>query len=240
MPELIKSKSMDTENYLKILVEFEHKASLKQEIYRNAAEAFSLLKQQTAAIAAKLQSDYGRKDPSVEVHFKENNKFEAELKFGGDMLMVSMHSNVFTFAPSHSIFQTNYIKNDACLAYCGAIYIHNFLADSIKYNRLADEGTLIARILINKEKHFIVEGEGALDFLYQNMELNVISAEKLTDVIERAILHCLEEDLVLPPFAEIKDVTLNQKQTMLAAGGYPTGKNLGYQFKAEIEQNQNI
>lgn len=231
---------MDTENYLKILVEFEQKASLKQEIYRNTSEAFALLKQQIAAIAIKLQNDYGRKDPSVEVHFKENNKFEGELKFSGDMLMVSMHSNVFTFAPSHSIFQTNYIKKDPCLAYCGAIYIHNFLADSIKYNRLADEGTLIARILINKEKHFMVEGEGALDFLYQNMEENVITAEKLTDVIERAILHCLEEDLVLPPFAEIKDVTLNQKQTMLAAGGYPTGKNLGYQFKAEIEQNQNL
>lgn len=231
---------MDTDNYSKILSEFENKASLKQAIYRNTTETFALLKKQLFKIAAKLQSDYTAKDPSVEVHFKESSKFEAELKFSGDMLMVSMHSNVFSFDRSSSMFQTNYIKEDESLGYCGAIYIHNFLADSVKYNRLADEGSLIARILVNKEMHFIVEGEGPLDFLYQNMADNIISEEKLTDIIERSILFCLNSDLMLPPFAQIKDVTLNQKQTMLAASGYPTGKNLGYQFKAELEQNKEI
>ncbi|WP_316815202.1 hypothetical protein [Pedobacter nyackensis] len=231
---------MDTSNYSKILSEFENKASLKQAIYRNTTEAFALLKKQLFKIAAKLQSDYTAKDPSVEVHFKESSKFEAELKFSGDMLMVSMHSNVFSFERSSSMFQTKYIKEDESLAYCGAIYIHNFLADSVKYNRLADEGSLIARILVNKDMHFIVEGEGALDFLYQNMADNIITEEKLTDIIERSILFCLNSDLILPPFAQIKDVTLNQKQTMLAASGYPTGKNLGYQFKAELEQNKEI
>lgn len=231
---------MDTDNYGKILNELEHKASLKQAIYRNTAEVFALLKKQLFKTASKLQGDYMVKDPSVEVHFKESSKFEAELKFSGDMLMVSMHSNVFSFDSSSSIFQTNYIKSDESLAYCGAIYIHNFLADSVKYNRQADQGSLIARILVNKDKHFIVEGEGALDFLYQNMAENVITEDILTDIIERSILFCLNSDLILPPFAEIKDVTLYQKQTMLAASGYPTGKNLGYQFKSELEQNNDI
>lgn len=231
---------MDTDNYSKILSEFENKASLKQAIYRNTTEAFALLKKQLFKIAGRLQNDYSAKDPSVEVHFKESSKFEAELKFSGDMLMVSMHSNVFSFERSSSMFQTSYIKEDESLAYCGAIYIHNFLADSVKYNRLADEGSLIARILVNKDMHFIVEGEGALDFLYQNMAENIITEEKLTDIVERSILFCLNSDLILPPFAQIKDVTLNQKQTMLAASGYPTGKNLGYQFKAELEQNKEI
>ncbi|MOA46417.1 hypothetical protein D3C78_1689240 [compost metagenome] len=94
--------------------------------------------------------------------------------------------------------------------------------------------------MINRDKHFIVEGEGALDFLYQNMAENVITEDILTDIIERSILFCLNSDLILPPFADIKDVTLYQKQTMLAASGYPTGKNLGYQFKAELEQNNDI
>ncbi|WP_448635264.1 hypothetical protein [Pedobacter panaciterrae] len=72
------------------------------------------------------------------------------------------------------------------------------------------------------------------------MAENVVTEEKLTDIIERSILHCLDSDLLLPPFAEIKEVTLNQKQSMLASSGYPTSKNLGYQFKSEIEQNDNI
>ncbi len=231
---------MNKDNYSKILNEFESKASLKQAIYRNTTEVFALLKKQLFKVAARLQNDYSAKDPSVEVHFKENSKFEAELKFSGDMLMVSMHSNVFTFDKSSSMCQTKYIKEDESLAYCGAIYIHNFLADSVKYNRLSDEGSLIARILVNKDMHFIVEGEGAMDFLYQDMARNIVTEEKLTDIIERSILFCLNADLVLPPFSEIKDVTLNQKQSMLAASGYPTSKNLGYQFKAEIAQNKDI
>lgn len=228
---------MDTENYLRILSEFENRSSTKQAIYRNTADVFDLLKKQLSKIAVRLKHDYTSKDSSVEIDYKENNKFEAQLKFSGDMLMVSMHSNIFNFDQTHSIFQTSYIKSDPTLSYCGVIYIHNFLADSIKYNRLADQGSLIARILINKEKHFIVEGEGALNFLYQDLENDIISEDKLTDIIERSILFCLTSDLLIPPFAQIKEVTLNQKQSMLAASGYPTGKHLGYQFKAEMEQN---
>lgn len=231
---------MDTENYLRILTEFEHKASLKQAIYRNTAEVFDLLKKQLSKTASRLKHDYSAKDASVEIDYKDNNKFEAQLKFSGDMLMVSMHSNIFNFDTGHSVFQTKYVQEDPSLSYCGIIYIHNFLADSIKYNRLADEGSLIARILINKEKHFMVEGEGALGFLYEDLSNNLVTEEKLTDIIERSILFCLASDLLIPPFAQIKAVTLNQKQSMLAASGYPTGKHLGYQFKAETAQNNNI
>lgn len=231
---------MDTENYAKILTEFENKASLKQAIYRNTTEVFELLKKQLIKTASKLKSDYQSKDPSVEIDYKENNKFEVQLKFSGDMMVVSMHSNVFNFTAGHSVFQTNYVKEDPSRSYCGTIYIHNFLADSIKYNRLADQGSLIARLLINKEKHFLVEGEGALDFLYQDFSENLVTETALTDIIERSILFCLASDLIIPPYAQIKEVTLNQKQSMLAASGYPTGKHLGYQFKAETEQNNNL
>ncbi|WP_379092059.1 hypothetical protein [Pedobacter sp. UC225_65] len=109
------------------------------------------------------------------------------------------------------------------------------MADSIKYNRLADEGSLIARILVNKENHFMVEGDGALGFLYEDFGANIINEENLTNILKKSILLCLDTDLVLPPFAQIKDVTLHQKQSIVAASGYPTGKRLGYQFKAELE-----
>lgn len=228
---------MQEDNYKEILSKLESKASLKQAIYRSTAEVFGLTKTILSKIAAKLHNDYTSKDPSVEVNFKENNLFEAQLKFSGDMLMISMHSNVFNFDNGHSIFQTSYVKADESLSYCGVIYIHNFLADSIKYNRLSDEGSLIARILVNKEKHFLVEGDGALGFLYENFGTNIITEENLTDILERSILLCLNTDLLLPPFAQIKDVTLHQKQSLIAASGYPTGKRLGYLFSSEIQQN---
>lgn len=228
---------MQEENYQEILGKLESKASLKQAIYRSTAEVFGLTKTILSKMAAKLHVDYTQKDPSVEINFKENNLFEAQMKFSGDMLMISMHSNVFNFEAGHSIFQSNYVKADETLSYCGVIYIHNFLADSIKYNRLADEGSLIARILVNKEQHFMVEGDGALGFLYEDFAANIANEESLTDILERSILLCLNTDLLLPPFAQIKDVTLHQKQSLIAASGYPTGKRLGYLFSSETQQN---
>ncbi|MGF1923083.1 MAG: hypothetical protein ACQUHE_02805 [Bacteroidia bacterium] len=231
---------MQEDNYKEILSKLESRASLKQAIYRSTAEVFGLTKTILARIAAKLHQDYSQKDPSVEVAYKESNQFEAQMKFSGDMLIVSMHSNVFNFDTGHSIYQSSYVKADETLSYCGVIYIHNFLADSIKYNRLADQGTLIARILVNKEQHFMVEGDGALGFLYEDFEANVVTEMKLTDILERSILLCINSDLLLPPFAQIKDVTLHQKQSIVAASGYPTGKRLGYLFSSEIQQQNTL
>ncbi len=231
---------MDKSNHQQILELLKCKSSLKQEIYRNTLEVFGLVKKVLSKTASNLHQDYSIKDPSVEVMYRETGQFEAELKFSGDMLLISMHSNVFNFEEGHSIFQTSYIKTDSSLSYCGVIYIHNFLADSVKYNRLADEGTLLARILINKEKHFLVEGEGALGFLYEVFGENVISETALKDIIERSILLCLNTDLQLPRFAQIKDITLNQKQSIVTASGYPTSKRLGYLFNAELNQNTNL
>lgn len=227
---------MKDENYKEILCKLESKASIKQAIYRSTAEVFGLTKSILSKLASKLHQDYVHKDPSVEVSYKEINQFESHLKFSGDLLMISMHSNIFNFGAGHSIFQSDYVKEDESLSYCGAIYIHNFLADSIKYNRLSDEGTLIARILINKEKHFLVEGEGPLGFLYENLAVNTVTQENMTDILERSMIFCLNSDLLLPPFAQVKDVTLHQKQSLITASGYPTGKRLGYLFNSEVQQ----
>jgi hypothetical protein len=231
---------MEDTNYQLILSKLESKASLKQEIYRNTVDVFAVAKKALSKIASRLHQDYHAKDPSVEVAYRDAHQFEAELKFSGDMLLLSMHSNVFNFEQGHRVFSSSYVKADPSLSYCGVIYIHNFLADSIKYNRLADEGTLIARILVNKEKRFIVEGEGQLGFLYESFSDGEITEEILTRIFELAILNCMDTDLQLPPYAAIKDITLHQKQTILAASGYPTGKRLGYQFKAEMQQNNNL
>lgn len=228
---------MEGSNYQDILTRLAEKASLKQEIFRNTKEVFGVAKKALSKIAAKLRSDYSQQDPSVEIAYADVDQFEAQLKFSGDMLLLSMHSNVFTFEDGHRILQSSYIKADPSLAYCGVIYIHNFLADSIKYNRLADEGTLVARILVNKACRFIVEAEGPLGFLQEAFSEVALSEEMLTHIFELAILDCLDTDLQLPAYAQVKDITLHQKKSITAASGYPTGKRLGYQFKSELQNN---
>jgi hypothetical protein len=227
----------DDSNYQRIIDALNNKASIKQAIYRNTLEVFGLGKKVLSKMASRLHADYGAKDSSVEISYRDAGLFEAELKFSGDMLLLSMHSNIFTFDSGHRLLQSSYVKANPISAYFGVIYIHNFLADSIKYNRLADEGTLVARILVNHEMRFMVEGEGQLGFLYEAFSESPISETALQRILELAMVDCLSNDLMLPPYAAVKDITLQQKQSLTSGSGYPTGKRLGYQIKGELNNN---
>ncbi|WP_129713909.1 hypothetical protein [Pedobacter sp. SYP-B3415] len=227
------------DTYQQILTELKNRASVKQSTYRSTKAVFDDLKSVLSRIGAELQRDYHAKDPSVELSYRENNQFEAQLKFSGDMLVASMHSNIFQFPAEHRIRQSPAVALDPTLAYCGVIYIHNFLADSIKYNRLADVGYLVARIFVNRNKQFLVEGEGQLGFLWTDFSTQLADWDKLNDIAQQAILQCIQSDLIAQPFAAEKALTLDQKQSMIANSGYPTGKHIGYRFAAELEKENN-
>ena len=79
-------------------------------------------------------------DKSVLVEYLSKGNYEAQIKFSGDTLLFHMHSNVFDFPKNHSINQTKYVKDDNLRSFCGVIHIYNVLSDSLKYNRLNDEG----------------------------------------------------------------------------------------------------
>src|SRR5690606_28562898 len=128
------------------------------------------------------------KDKNVEISFSDNGDFEVQLKFSGDVLVMSMHSNVFGFAPEHAVNQLKYVKDDPDRKYCGIIHIHNFLADSLKYNRTEDMGYLIGRIFINKDAHFFVDGQSQLGFLFNSFWKGKINSEQITEIIELAII----------------------------------------------------
>ena len=123
------------------------KSTIKQQAYKNVFEAFNLVK----TVLKELVEEYhdvlkGKVDDEVLPVFQEKGIFEAEFKLAGDLLIFSMHSNIFVFNREHPIWNTEYVKNNGFNSYCGVINIYNFLADSFKYNRLADLGYLIARI----------------------------------------------------------------------------------------------
>ena len=72
-------------------------------------------------------------------------------------------------------------------SFCGVINIYNFLSDSLKYNRLNDAGFLIARIFINKDNHFFVEGDAELGFLFNDLINQKINKEQLENIINSAL-----------------------------------------------------
>ncbi|PLX08033.1 MAG: hypothetical protein C0598_12690 [Marinilabiliales bacterium] len=215
------------------------KSKLKQEVYKNTSESFEVLNN----VLQNIESNYNKSTENLEkssdlsFELKQNGKFELEVKFGGDILLFMMHTNIFEFPRKHSVMQTSYIKEDSNRSYCGVIYIYNFLADSFKYNRVNDLGYLIGRIFINNEKHYFVEGKKELGFIYNNFGNNVINSKSMEEIATAAIDYTLNFDLLCPPYETQKEISVNLIKNTLDTISIKTGKRIGFKFQAD---NDNI
>jgi len=209
------------------------KSNLKQIVYDNTLDVFSLLKEVLQELEGTSNQKLKGVDKRVQLDYKDRGKFEAQLKVAGDLLIFSMHSNIFEFDRGHGVWKTPYIQKDKTNSYCGIINIYNFLSDSIKYNRTDDLGYLIARVFVNKEKHFFVEGKRQLGFLYSNFGKKQIDMSTLLKIIQTAILYAMEFDLLVPPYDHVKIASVAQMNKKIQSSIIQTGKRLGFQFNSD-------
>jgi len=216
-----------TEEIVKAL---ELKAGTKQFIFRKTIEIFNVFKEQIALVASEVGTEMKKIDQNIGVSSQDNGAFESELKFSGDTLMFMMHTNVFNFPPDSEVFKTKYVKEDPLRAYCGMILIYDFLSDSIKYGRMNDVGYLIARIFINKDGHFFVQGKRQFSFMYNDFTEFEINPEIVRLIVQTSILHTIDFDLFVPPFDEVKEVSLMQKIMEAGSAALKTGKRLGFNY----------
>jgi len=213
------------------------KASLKQEVYSRTMEAFRHFKEETIKLAEDFHTQVKSPAWMVPVEFKDHGTFEFELKFGGDVLIFFMHSNIFEFSRDHEVMKTSYIKEDPHRSYCGIIHIFNFLADSFKYSRTNDLGYLIARIFVNRENHYFIEGKREIGLLYNNFASANLTGKAVESIIQSSIRYTLNFDLLTPPYENMKEVTVQEIQTILEAMQTRTGKRLGFRFQADEPEN---
>jgi hypothetical protein len=219
-----------------ILETLEDKACLKQKIYMQTIEVFNMFKNQGRVITQKMKEHMEKVDTSVAIDFIEKGDFEFHIKFGGDLLVFFMHTNIFNFEKSHPIWKTSYVKEDNNRSYCGLINIYNFLSDSFKFNRLNDLGYLVGRVFINKDYHFFVEGKRQLGFLYNDFVNAKIEEENTLSIIESSILYSLDFDLYTPPYDTMKEISVMDVIEVSNVMKVRTGKRLGFQFKADTDQ----
>jgi hypothetical protein len=210
------------------------KTNLKQEVYRKANSSFALLKE----VLKDLSEEYseklkGKVDENVLPVYQEKGLFEAEFRLGGDLLVFSMHSNVFVFNREHPIWKLDYIKANPLNAYCGVFSIYNFLADSFKYNRYEDLGYLVARIFVNHENHFFVEGKRQSSELVKDFGSDELTKAYLKDIIETTIQYAIDFDLLVPPYEQVKIANVQQMQAEINHSRIQTGKRLGFKFSTD-------
>jgi len=217
-----------SEKLVEIIDGLNSKAALKQQIYRNTLTVFEQFKKCATEIANKLTPEVVSKDKSLEVELTEIGAFEFHLKFSGDTIAFIMHTNVFSFPPEHEISKTSYVNEAPDRGYCGMIQAYNFLSDSLKYQRLGDIGYLLARIFINCEGNFYVDGQRQLDFLFKDFNKQKIDNESIIKVIEQTMLYALDFDLYIPPMDNMKEMTVQEKDYFNNPRGFATGKRLGF------------
>lgn len=211
-------------------------ACLKQQVYSESRKSFTEFKQVLSSLESSIAPEISKTDERVDVHFKDIGDYEAHFFFGGDMLLFNHHTNIFNFEDEHGIHKLPYVVDDPSRSYCAMISIYNFLADSFRFNRVNDVGTQIARIFINRDNHFFVEGKGQLGFLYDNFEAMTLTPEYVRAIVESAILFTIDFDLLAPSFDETANITLEQKIMMSGRTPMSTAKRMGYKFKAEQER----
>ena len=211
------------------------KSVLKQDVFNNIILNFKILKQVLKEIGDDLSSRIESVDERVIIEYKDTGEFEAQLRVAGDVLVFHMHTNVFKFDSQNSLWNTSYFKENGNRGYCGLINVYNFLNDSIKYNRVNDSGYMIGRLFVNAENHFMVEGKRQMGFLYNDIINSVIDKEKMKAIIQSAVLYTLDFDLFIPPYDEVKEVSVLEIQQLSDKLKMKTAKRLGFQFKADSD-----
>jgi hypothetical protein len=216
-----------------IIGTLKEKSLLKQKVYDNTFESFCTVKEILKDLSKEINAIITGTDSRIRLEYTDRSNFDAQIKVAGDILLFSMHSNIFQFDREHPAWKTTYLQKNKYNAYSGIINIYNFLADSFRYSRIDDLGYLIARIFINHEKQYFVEGKRQMGMLFTNYGSEEISKQSLQLIISTAIQYALEFDLLVPPYDSVKIATVGQAEAKIQHSWVITGKRLGFQFNSD-------
>ncbi len=213
----------------------ENKSTAKQITYKKLISSFESLSKESKRVAGELKKKSKPSDHDVTVDFKKINDHEFQVKLAGDLLIFVLHTNIVTFEEDSEVMKEVYIKENEINRYFGQIMIYNFMSDSIKFNRINDPGYLLARLLINHEGRYIVEGEGKLGRVLSNISPQAITEPDLNILVKLALTLAIENDLMAPPYPQVKFITLHQKleKTQELGAGEKIGFRMNHHGKTE-------
>ena len=209
------------------------KSSVKQQTYRNVMDVFKGLKKQAISLIEVINSKTDTKDEDIILSVNEISDQEFHVKVAGDLLVFFLHTNVITLSDEYAYNKSPYVQENAARKYLGQINVYNFMADSFKYNRLNDPGYLLARLMVNFERRFIAEGDRQIKFMFESVSGKPIENTDLNIFLQLIISQAIENDLVVPPFQKIRNISVQQKMAQTALLG--AGNKIGFQMRSQDE-----
>ena len=105
-----------------LIEKLSQKASLSQKVFDNTFSVFGRLKEVLHEMSSEIDDaleEEGKDE--VKIEYRDRGKFEAQLQIAEDILIFSMHSNVFEFNREHIIWQNSYVRDNRDNSYCGII-----------------------------------------------------------------------------------------------------------------------
>jgi hypothetical protein len=212
------------------------KYSVKRLAFDNTQKVFEKIKIECQKLASEYNNELQTKGNESLIQFKDKGQYDAELQMADDLLVFSFHSNIFNFDKSHNVWKSSYLHTSPNASFCGVINIYNFLSDSFKFNRQNDVGYLVARIYVNKDNHYFVEGKRQLGFLYNDFINAIIDDESIRNIIESTILFTLDFDLLVPDYNSVSTITVAQMNENINNTKIQTAKRLGFKFSADTNE----
>ena len=208
-----------------------NKAALKQDIADYSESVLASFKRIVQKELAEITKSID--DKRVRLKYEDKGKFEFIVYIGSDALVFQLHTNVFRFADDNPLWESSYLKENGANGYFAIINIYNFLAESFEQNRINDAGYLIGRVFLNHDSHFMVEGQGNLGTLFNNLAKGKLTDLVILKVIQAAMAYAIEFDLITPPYDLVEEVSLGQIREISSDLQVATGKRLGFRFSAE-------
>ena len=208
-------------------------SQLKSKVYDQTLEVFTQLKDVLAEISSDINEEFSNNNRRLRLEYRDRGKFEAELKFADDVLVFSMHTDIFQFDRDHSIWKNDILQKDATNGYCGVINIYNFLSDSLKFNRAEDLGYLVARVFINKDNFFFTEGKRQKRQQTNEFGKYILDRSEIISMVETAMLYAISFDLLVPPYDFVKVASVDQINAKIESAKIQTAKRLGYAYSSD-------
>lgn len=211
------------------------KSVVKQQVFEQTKMVFKDLKLILEDLQKEFNNDLLSDLPdSIKLKYRERGPFEVELKVAGDLLIFSMHSNIFQFDRNHPIWTTDEVKQNSGNSFSGVIRTYNFLSDSFKYNRTQDLGYLVSRLFINQKGCFMIEGKRQNDNDKSNgFSANPIGYSDLRAIVLNSIFYTLQFELLVPPYDQVKIASVEQMHDKITHSKMKTGKRVGFKFNSD-------
>ena len=216
-----------------IIRSLSEKATVKLNVGQNAEWAFSLIRAALKKIESDISAETQSIDKRISVKYTERGPLDVEFRISDDIIIFSLHTDAFTFPDGHPLWKHSGMRAEHGKGYFGMISVYNFLTDSVKFNRVNDQGVLIARVFIDKNRHFFMEGKKQLSTLFNDPGQVLFSEENAKIVAEHLIAHCLDFDIIAPPFDQVRIISVQEMIEKSLSSVVSTGKRLGFRLQSD-------